>query len=67
LSCIFDTKIHLETINLGEIIKEENNASLHDRAKVMIFIRHHLCEGLKVEYLTIKRSSCSVKKSKGKK
>ncbi|XP_059663973.1 uncharacterized protein LOC132309704 [Cornus florida] len=39
-------------MNLGEIIKEENNASLQDRAKTMIFLRHHLHEELKTEYLT---------------
>jgi hypothetical protein len=41
-------------MNLRETIKEENNASLQDRAKIMIFIHHLLHEGLKVEYLTIK-------------
>jgi hypothetical protein len=35
-------------MNFRETIKEENNA------KTMIFIRHHLHEGLKIEYLTIK-------------
>ena len=48
-----DTKIHLEARNLGETIKEENSASSQDRAKAMIFIRHHLDEGLKSEYLTV--------------
>ena len=44
LSWILDAKIHLEAINLRETIKEENNMSLQDhaKAKVMIFIRHHL-------------------------
>jgi len=41
-------------MNLGETIKEENNASLQDHAKAMIFFCHHLYEGLKVQYLTIK-------------
>jgi hypothetical protein len=41
-------------MNLGETIKEENNVSLQDHAKAMIFFCHHLYEGLKVEYLTIK-------------
>jgi hypothetical protein len=41
-------------MNLGETIKEENSTSLQDRTKAMIFIRHHLHEGLKVKYLTIK-------------
>jgi len=46
----------LEAMNLGETIKKANNAFLQDRAKTMIFIHHHLHEGLKVEYLTIKDS-----------
>ena len=41
-------------MNLKDTIKEENNKSLQERAKTMIFIRHHLHEKLKVEYLTIK-------------
>ena len=41
-------------MNLGKTIKEENSASLQDRTKAMIFIRHHLHKRLKVEYLTIK-------------
>jgi len=49
LSWIFDAEIHLEAMNFGETIKEENNAFLQDRAKTMIFIRHHLHKGLKVE------------------
>ena len=53
-SWILDAEIHLEAMNLGEAIKEENNASLQDHAKAMIFIHHYLHEGLKVKYLTIK-------------
>jgi ferritin len=48
LSWIFDDEIHLEAMNFRETIKEENNV------QTMIFIRHHLHEGLKIEYLTIK-------------
>ena len=54
LSWILDTEIHLEAMNLGETITEGNNTSLQDHAKTMIFIGHHLHEGLKSEYLTIK-------------
>ena len=53
LSWILDAKIHLEAMNLGETIKEGNKTSLQ-RATTMIFIRHHLHEGLKSEYLIIK-------------
>ena len=54
LSRILDTEIHLEAMNLRDTIKEGNNTFLQDHAKAMIFIRHHLHEGLKSEYLTIK-------------
>ena len=54
LSWILDAEIHIEANALGETIKDGNNASNQDKAKAMIFLRHHLHEGLKAEYLTIK-------------
>ena len=54
LSWILDAEIHLEANALGEKIKDGNNASNQDKAKVMIFLRHHLHEGLRADYLTIK-------------
>ena len=57
LSLALDASIHLDTINLGVVIKEENRASLQDQAKTLIFLRHHLHEDLKSEYLTIKDPS----------
>ena len=54
LSWILDAEIHLDAMNLENTIKEGNQASLQDRAKSLIFLRHHLHEGLKNEYLTIK-------------
>ncbi|CAN6717808.1 unnamed protein product [Malus baccata var. baccata] len=53
LTWVMDAKIHLETANLGETIKKDNSASSQDRAKAMIFISHHLDEGLKSEYLMV--------------
>ena len=47
LSWILDIKIHLDAMNLGAMIKEGNQASLQDRAKTLIFLHHHLHEGLK--------------------
>ena len=41
-------------MNLGETIKEGNNTFLQDLAKAMIFIRPHLYEELKNEYLIVK-------------
>ncbi|XP_027152129.1 uncharacterized protein LOC113752197 [Coffea eugenioides] len=41
-------------MGLGNTIVEKNESSNQDRAKAMIFLRHHLDEGLKSEYLTVK-------------
>lgn len=49
-----DAEIHLDTINLRNTVKEGNKASLQDRTKALIFLRHNLREALKAEYLTIK-------------
>ncbi|PON54780.1 hypothetical protein PanWU01x14_192860 [Parasponia andersonii] len=57
LTWTLDIEIHLDAMNLGNIIKEGNYASTHDRAKAMIFLWHHLHEGLKIEYVTIKDPS----------
>ncbi|XP_022024230.1 uncharacterized protein LOC110924536 [Helianthus annuus] len=54
LSWVLDAKIHLNANNLDETIKEGNKASTQDKAKAMIFLRHHIHEALKSEYLTIK-------------
>ena len=54
LSWILDAEIHLEVMNLGDTIKDGNQAFPQNSAKAMIFIRHHLYEKLKTEYLTIK-------------
>ncbi|CAN6570517.1 unnamed protein product [Malus baccata var. baccata] len=56
LTWVLDTKIHLEAANLGDTIKEESSSSSQDRAKAMIFIRRHLDEALKSEYLTVEDS-----------
>ncbi|KAM1126971.1 hypothetical protein ACFX2B_041575 [Malus domestica] len=53
LTWVVDTKIYLETGNLGETIKEENSAFSQDRANTMIFIHRHLDEGLKNAYLMV--------------
>ncbi|KAK4732493.1 hypothetical protein R3W88_025481 [Solanum pinnatisectum] len=53
-SRILDAEIHLDVMGLVDTIKDNNQASSQDRAKAMIFLRHHLDEGLKMQYLTIK-------------
>ncbi|XP_031263419.1 uncharacterized protein LOC116121615 [Pistacia vera] len=54
LSWILDAEIHLGAMGLGVTIKEGNESSNQDKAKAMFFLRHHLHEGLKTEYLTVK-------------
>ncbi|XP_051139155.1 uncharacterized protein LOC127256959 [Andrographis paniculata] len=41
-------------MGLGETIVRGNNATNQSRVKAMIFLRHHIDEGLKMEYLTVK-------------
>ena len=41
LSWVLDAEIHLDAMNLGNTIKEGNDASLQDRARALIFLRHH--------------------------
>ena len=41
-------------MGLGDTIKEENKASNKNCTRAMIFLRHHLDEILKIEYLTVK-------------
>ncbi|KAL8098058.1 hypothetical protein AgCh_030990 [Apium graveolens] len=57
LTWILDAEIHLSAMGLDDTIKEGNETSEQDKAKAMIFLRHHLDEGLKTEYLTIKDPS----------
>ena len=54
LSWVLDVEIHLDVMNLGNTIEEGNDASLENRVRALIFLRHHIDEGLKGEYLTIK-------------
>ena len=50
LSWILDAEIHLDANGLGNTIKEKVTFVV----KAMIFLRRHLHEGLKAEYLTVK-------------
>ncbi|XP_047266234.1 uncharacterized protein LOC107871341 [Capsicum annuum] len=54
LSWVLDAEIHLATKGLSATITPNNAASSQDKTKAIIFLRHHLDEGLKVEYLIIK-------------
>ena len=54
LAWVLDAEIHLNANGLGETILCGKEVSSQNKAKALIFLRHHLHEGLKVEYLTIK-------------
>ncbi|KAK8305992.1 hypothetical protein V6Z12_D03G099700 [Gossypium hirsutum] len=54
LSWVLDIEIHLDAKGLGNTILANKETSNQDKAKTMIFIHHHLHEGLKVKYLTVK-------------
>lgn len=49
-----DAELHLSTNSLRKIIKTRNKASVEENAKTIIFLRYHLHECLKLEYLIIK-------------
>ena len=54
LSWVLDVEIHLDVMNLGNTIEEGNDASLENRVRALIFLRHHIDERLKCQYLTVK-------------
>ncbi|TMW84740.1 hypothetical protein EJD97_024502 [Solanum chilense] len=54
LSWILDAEIHLAAKGLDVTITQGNEASSQDKTKDMIFLRHHLNEGLKIKYLIVK-------------
>ena len=49
-----DAELHLQARNLGDAITSDNTMSRQDRAKALIFLRHHIHSDLKSEYLTVK-------------
>ncbi|XP_027768255.1 uncharacterized protein LOC114074449 [Solanum pennellii] len=51
---VLDADIHLAAKGLHATITWGNEASSQDKGKAMIFFCHHLDEGLKIEYLTVK-------------
>ncbi|XP_017228508.1 uncharacterized protein LOC108203826 [Daucus carota subsp. sativus] len=52
LTWILDAEIHLNVMCLGDTIREGNVKTEQENA--MIFLRHHLHEGLETEYLIVK-------------
>ncbi|KAI5343056.1 hypothetical protein L3X38_010932 [Prunus dulcis] len=53
LSWVLDAKIHLQANGLGQTIVDENDASPEENAKAMIFLRRHIHEALKSEYVVV--------------
>ncbi|XP_070022643.1 uncharacterized protein [Nicotiana sylvestris] len=54
MTWVLDAEIHLDAMGLGDAIKDKDKTSTQDCVKALIFLRHHLNEGLKIEYLTVK-------------
>ncbi|CAM8956626.1 unnamed protein product [Rhodiola kirilowii] len=52
-----DIETHLDSMDLPETIIEGNTSSKMDMAKSLIFLRRHLDENLKNEYITMKDPS----------
>ncbi|GAV89459.1 hypothetical protein CFOL_v3_32873, partial [Cephalotus follicularis] len=52
LTWAFDVKIHLTSLYLSQTILLGYDCTSAQKAKAFIFIRHHLHENLKFEYLT---------------
>ena len=49
-----NVEIHLQGESLAESLKENKNANEKDTSNALIFIRHHLYESLKVQYLMVR-------------
>ncbi|GJY33859.1 hypothetical protein Tco_0418328 [Tanacetum coccineum] len=54
LSWVLDAEIYLAANVLGDTIKAGKETTIEQKVKAMIFLRHHLHENLKIEYLTVK-------------
>ncbi|GAV91817.1 hypothetical protein CFOL_v3_35203 [Cephalotus follicularis] len=53
LSWVLDVKLHLSAKKLRHTIDEDNTASNKERATALIFLSHHIDDGMKYEYLTV--------------
>lgn len=56
LSWILDIKIYLDIINLGITLKERNDTPLQEHVKALIFLCHHIDQGLKDDYVMLKET-----------
>ena len=48
-----DAMAHLKANGLEETIVANNNATPQEKAKAIVFLRHHIHESLKTEYLFV--------------
>ncbi|GAV73356.1 hypothetical protein CFOL_v3_16842, partial [Cephalotus follicularis] len=53
LSWVLNVKLHLSANKLRHTIDEDNAASNEERATALIFLRYHIDDGMKYEYLTV--------------
>ncbi|XP_074363415.1 uncharacterized protein LOC141703938 [Apium graveolens] len=53
LSWVQDVKLHLGSKKLGNTIKAENTSTIEENFTSIIFLRHHMHEDLKSEYLEV--------------
>nr|GEV44069.1 hypothetical protein [Tanacetum cinerariifolium] len=49
---VLDVKMHLESFGISQTIVENNDSPPQDKARENIFLRKHIDDGLKFEYLT---------------
>ncbi|GJR70784.1 hypothetical protein Tco_0016849 [Tanacetum coccineum] len=49
---VLDVKMHLESMGIAQTIVENNDSPPQDKARANIFLRKHIDDGLKFEYLT---------------
>ena len=49
-----DVELHLQRKGLVESLKEDENTNDKDKANALIFMRRHLHESLKVQYLMVR-------------
>ncbi|GKA85616.1 hypothetical protein Tco_0807270, partial [Tanacetum coccineum] len=54
LSWVLDAEIYLAANGLDDTIQAGKETTVEQKAKAMTFLRHHINENLKIEYLTIK-------------
>ena len=48
-----DALAHLKANGLEKTIEDENDATSQEKAKAIVFLRHHIHESLKTEYLFV--------------